>query len=181
MVWIGLIWLRIGASGWLLWTRQWTSGFHKTLWSSWVAAQLAASQEGLSSMSEWESEWLNAIIHNNKANCILQINLFYILEISLGYELRLQIGNWVVAMCAPIYLTKCTCSCSFPYSSNYPNKSVVLNPTTYSETENSFCHTLSNSGMDRLNERWWLWENAKTSLLEMQPQRFVHWGLNDTA
>jgi hypothetical protein len=25
-------------------------GFHKTLWSSWVAAQMAASQEGLSSM-----------------------------------------------------------------------------------------------------------------------------------
>jgi hypothetical protein len=32
-------------------------GFHKTLGSSWVAAQLAASQEGLRSMSEWLSEW----------------------------------------------------------------------------------------------------------------------------
>jgi hypothetical protein len=28
--------------------------FNKTLGSSWVAAQLAASQEGLSSMREWE-------------------------------------------------------------------------------------------------------------------------------
>jgi hypothetical protein len=28
------------------------------LGSSWVAAQLAASQEGLSSMSEWVSEWV---------------------------------------------------------------------------------------------------------------------------
>jgi hypothetical protein len=53
MVWIWSIWLRIGTGGWLMWMRWWTSGFHKMLWSSWVAAQLAASQEGLSSMSEW--------------------------------------------------------------------------------------------------------------------------------
>jgi hypothetical protein len=53
MVWIGLIWLRIGNSRGLLWTRQWTFGFHKMLGSSWVAAQLAASQEGLSSVSGW--------------------------------------------------------------------------------------------------------------------------------
>jgi hypothetical protein len=52
MVWIGLIWLRIGTSGWLSWTRWWTSGFHKMLGCSRVAAQLAASQEGLSSMSD---------------------------------------------------------------------------------------------------------------------------------
>jgi hypothetical protein len=52
MVWIGLIWLRIGTSGGLLWTRWWTFGFHKLVGSFWVAAQLAASQEGLSSMSE---------------------------------------------------------------------------------------------------------------------------------
>jgi hypothetical protein len=48
MVWIGLIWLRIVTSGGLLRT----SGFHKMLGSSRVAAQLAASREGLSSMSE---------------------------------------------------------------------------------------------------------------------------------
>jgi hypothetical protein len=35
--------------------RWWTSGFHKMLGSSRVAAQLAASQEGLSSMSEWDT------------------------------------------------------------------------------------------------------------------------------
>jgi hypothetical protein len=46
-------------SGWLLWTRLWTFGFHKTLGSSWVAAQLAASQEGLSFTSEWVS-WFTA-------------------------------------------------------------------------------------------------------------------------
>jgi hypothetical protein len=46
----GSIWLRIGTSGGLLWTRRWTFGFHKMLGSSWVAAQLAASQDGLSSM-----------------------------------------------------------------------------------------------------------------------------------
>jgi hypothetical protein len=52
MIWIGLIWLRIGTSGGLLWTRYWTFGFHKMLESTWVAAQLAASQEGLSPTSE---------------------------------------------------------------------------------------------------------------------------------
>jgi hypothetical protein len=44
MVWIGLIWLRIGTSG--------TFGFHKMLGSSGVAAQLMAPQEGLSSVSK---------------------------------------------------------------------------------------------------------------------------------
>jgi hypothetical protein len=53
MVGIGSIWLRIGTGGRLMWTRWWNSEFHKMLGSSRVAAQLAASQEGLSSMSEW--------------------------------------------------------------------------------------------------------------------------------
>jgi hypothetical protein len=52
MVWSGSIWLRIGTSGGLLWTRWWIFGFLKMLGSSWVAAQLAASQEGLSSVSK---------------------------------------------------------------------------------------------------------------------------------
>jgi hypothetical protein len=52
LVWIGLIWLRIGTSGGLLWTPSWTFGFHKMLGSSWVAAQWAASQEWLSSNCE---------------------------------------------------------------------------------------------------------------------------------
>jgi hypothetical protein len=46
----GLIWLRIGTSGGLLWTLLWTFGFHKFLGSSWVAIQLAAYQEGLGSV-----------------------------------------------------------------------------------------------------------------------------------
>jgi hypothetical protein len=50
---IGSIWLKIGTGGGLMWTRWWTSGFHKMLGSSRIAAQLAASQEGPSSMSEW--------------------------------------------------------------------------------------------------------------------------------
>jgi hypothetical protein len=53
MVWTGFIWLRIGTIGGLLWTRWWTFGFHKMLGSSWVAAKLAASQEGLSSVSKY--------------------------------------------------------------------------------------------------------------------------------
>jgi hypothetical protein len=47
--WTGLIWFRIGTSGGLLWTQYWTFEFHKML-NSWVAVQLAASQEGLKSM-----------------------------------------------------------------------------------------------------------------------------------
>jgi hypothetical protein len=62
MVGIGSIWLRIGTGGGLMWTRWWTSGFHKMLGSSQVAAQLAASPEGLSSMSEWVSEWVSLLL-----------------------------------------------------------------------------------------------------------------------
>jgi hypothetical protein len=54
--WDGVEWidvaLRIGTSGGLLWPRWWTLWFHKMLGSSWVAAQLAGSQEGLSSVSK---------------------------------------------------------------------------------------------------------------------------------
>jgi hypothetical protein len=46
-----------GSTRGLMWTQWWTSGFHKMLGSSRVAAQLAASQEWLSSMSEWVSEF----------------------------------------------------------------------------------------------------------------------------
>jgi hypothetical protein len=44
----GLIWLRIGASGGILWIRQWTYVFHK-YWD-FLAEQLLAYQEGLSWM-----------------------------------------------------------------------------------------------------------------------------------
>jgi hypothetical protein len=40
----------IGISGGLLWTRWRIFGFHKMLGSSWVVSQLAASQEGFSSI-----------------------------------------------------------------------------------------------------------------------------------
>jgi hypothetical protein len=53
MEWIGFIWLRIGTSGGLLWTRYWTFGVHKMLGSSWGAAQFSAPQEGLSSVSKY--------------------------------------------------------------------------------------------------------------------------------
>jgi hypothetical protein len=39
-VWTGFIWLRIGSSGGLLWTRQWTFGFHKWRRIYWLAEQL---------------------------------------------------------------------------------------------------------------------------------------------
>jgi hypothetical protein len=56
VVWAGLIWLRIGTSGGPLWTRLWPFGFHKILGKSWIAALLAASQEGLSSMKLVENK-----------------------------------------------------------------------------------------------------------------------------
>jgi hypothetical protein len=45
-VWTGFIWLRIWTSGELLWTRQWTFGFHKLLETSWQAKQLLVYPEG---------------------------------------------------------------------------------------------------------------------------------------
>jgi hypothetical protein len=51
-VWIGFIWLRIGTSVGLLWTRWWTFGFRKRQRTSWVAEGLSASEEGLCCM-EW--------------------------------------------------------------------------------------------------------------------------------
>jgi hypothetical protein len=48
MVWTGLIWLRIGTSGELLWIWYWSFSFDKMLGGSWVAAP----QEGLSSVSK---------------------------------------------------------------------------------------------------------------------------------
>jgi hypothetical protein len=46
MDWIDLA--HDGGRGGLLWTRQWTFGFHKMLGNSWVAAEFSAPQEGLS-------------------------------------------------------------------------------------------------------------------------------------
>jgi hypothetical protein len=52
IVWTGLIWLRIGTSEGLFWTRKWTFGFHKTLLSSWVAAQEEFSSVKLDNPAE---------------------------------------------------------------------------------------------------------------------------------
>jgi hypothetical protein len=49
----GIYWIDLAqdrASGGLLWTQQWSFGFHKMLGNSWEAAQLPASKEGLISM-----------------------------------------------------------------------------------------------------------------------------------
>ena len=45
--WTGLVWLRVGTSCRLLWTRYWTFVFHKMRWISWLAEEALASQEGL--------------------------------------------------------------------------------------------------------------------------------------
>jgi hypothetical protein len=49
-VWTGLIWLRAGIGGGLLWMRRWTFVFHKMRGISWVAEDVFTSQEGLCSM-----------------------------------------------------------------------------------------------------------------------------------
>jgi hypothetical protein len=69
MVWTGSIWLRIGTSGGLLWTRWWTFGFLKMLGSSWVAAQLATSQEGLSSVSKYTTNYRGVLYNVKRMYC----------------------------------------------------------------------------------------------------------------
>jgi hypothetical protein len=39
---LGFLWLRIGASGGLLWIRYWTSEFNKMRGISWLAEELVA-------------------------------------------------------------------------------------------------------------------------------------------
>jgi hypothetical protein len=51
-VWTGCIWLRIGTSDGLLWTRLWTFGFHKRWGISWLAEWMLASEEGLCLLHE---------------------------------------------------------------------------------------------------------------------------------
>ena len=45
--WTGLIWLKIGTGGGLLWKWQWTLGFHKMRGISWLAEDLLDSEEEL--------------------------------------------------------------------------------------------------------------------------------------
>jgi hypothetical protein len=66
----GFIWLRPGTSGGLLWTRYWTFGFHKMLGSSWVAAQLAASPEGLSSITLSNVYYMLQVLYLSMDNLI---------------------------------------------------------------------------------------------------------------
>jgi uncharacterized protein YeeX (DUF496 family) len=120
MVEIGSIWLRIGTGGGLMWKRWWTSGFHKMLGSSRVVAQLAASQEGLSSMSEWVNPttfdvliWvanckvklttkvdIQANIQNlrddfkQRRNILLTVNFRHYFDGHLGCDTTEDIINW---------------------------------------------------------------------------------------
>jgi len=54
---VGIIWLRVGASGGLLWARSWTFGFRKLRGISWLAVELAASEERLGSIEI--KQWLS--------------------------------------------------------------------------------------------------------------------------
>jgi hypothetical protein len=54
----GVNWMYlIGTSGRLLWTRQWTFGFHKRRWISWLAEWLLASLEQFRSMELINGAW----------------------------------------------------------------------------------------------------------------------------
>jgi hypothetical protein len=48
--WTGLIWLRTGTGGGLLWMWKWSFGYRKMGVNSWPAEELLASREGLCSM-----------------------------------------------------------------------------------------------------------------------------------
>jgi hypothetical protein len=61
---------------------------HKMLGSSWVAAQLTASQKGLSSMSEWVSE----CVHVYTYIYAIYMNL-YVFRLKMGKQ---NIRNWIV-------------------------------------------------------------------------------------
>jgi hypothetical protein len=74
MVWTGSIWLRIGTSGRLLWTRYWNFGFRKMLGSSWGAAKPGTSQEGLSSM-----ELVSFVRDSAITNMTVVWNILYII------------------------------------------------------------------------------------------------------
>jgi hypothetical protein len=52
-VWTGLMWLRRGACGRLLWTWQWTFRSHKIQGIYWLAVELAASQEACTLHGAW--------------------------------------------------------------------------------------------------------------------------------
>jgi hypothetical protein len=66
-VWIRFIWLRIGTSWRLQWTRQWISVLHKILGISFVAERLATAPEGLISM-----ETVSYLL-NTRRNTTLQV------------------------------------------------------------------------------------------------------------
>jgi len=54
-----LNWLRIWASGWLLWTQYWTFEFPKWREISWLAEWLSHSQQGFSSMEFVNKQHMN--------------------------------------------------------------------------------------------------------------------------
>jgi hypothetical protein len=96
MVWTESIWLRTGTSGGLLWTIYWTFGSHKMLGSSWVATQLAASQEEFGSISEWSDmdrkiilKWiLNLYCENDLVSLTLGNSyMTFFIKISTEFEL----------------------------------------------------------------------------------------------
>jgi hypothetical protein len=92
MVWIGLMWLKIGTSGGFLWTRQWTFGFHKMLVCSWVAAQLAASREGLSSLSEWGTIGGLLLCTLMKLSSSIEVDYFFFLPVYLLSASQEELG-----------------------------------------------------------------------------------------
>jgi hypothetical protein len=60
-VWTGFMWLRIGTSGGLLWTQQWTSELYKTMDISRVAEQLLDPQDGQMPLGKPRSRWKDSI------------------------------------------------------------------------------------------------------------------------
>ena len=78
---MGLIWLRTGTRGGLLWTWYWTSSIHKMWRMSLLAEERLASQGGLCSMEpacEWVSTWMlfscvSFVFRMLFASCVLRL------------------------------------------------------------------------------------------------------------
>jgi hypothetical protein len=73
-------------------------GFHKMLWSSWVAAQLAAFQDGLSS----KSDWLNVRRSTNYAQSkVVQVATLLNMREVRGLNLGSDIGILIFLVTFP--------------------------------------------------------------------------------
>jgi hypothetical protein len=94
-VWSGVLCLRLHTSGGLLWTLQWTFGFHKMV-NFLVIEILLSSLEGLEPM-----KWARGTLCLRGCNCV-KINLCPCQELNQGHSDRIR------SPCSLRHLEQCT-------------------------------------------------------------------------